>query len=667
MGNLNESSKNDNENPFRNLRSLSISNKMDPADKGRPPSKNPERVKKEGTTQALLGSMTSNRFFQSIFQNNKPQQSNFSSQEIKEAIDFSNFLLDFYALQNTNTPANFSSLLLNEEKSQGKGQVARGQTRMSMFEKQLPKKVHGEKSLKELMNEIRSAELFYSVEMLKKKQVKGARIKNKKQIGGKKIHSKKTEVEENELIGIDISDKNEMPNRRNSLQVVRTHDKKTSNTSVNKINANMLNLLQQKKILAKAKNSDSGNSIFAKFMKTKNENREKAEQSSQFNEKTKSNIMNDLKALGSFKKRTEPIGVSRCDDLSSKHLSDTSAHSTARKTAEFIVVPDSTFSFQNVEWANHLGSECSIKLGDKINLEEAISRASIQNKSKRDSYFKENSRLSVIEENSFVENSMLGNYNPKYEGGFLQNSIFGKPGKKKSLKNLTSESSENSELKDCKMPKDNKKKSFLEKINEVAENSRLKEKSMNESKSVNRSKSEKRRDEDGQLTKSSRKQISQDKIREIARSNSSKVNYTQGFKSEKPVQQKDNSMFLANITQKYSFFKPKSDVLDGLMKARNDSKRNLNEFSVHPYQTPMRSFSRTQFEYNGNHLSTSGMLKTKVSEKSFFESEKYNEMNCESTNHSSKEANLRKDNNITLNIRNLPKNIKFNMESCFKK
>lgn len=638
MGNLNEFHKNGNKFPHADLEDQFRQNDIQQTHNFPQNIKNPEKNSKNRNGQGVINSMTSNRFFQTFFQNNKNNETTPRKENPKEAILFSNLFLELYSLDKSNICGVIPSILINEDFDRRKNNITRVSTRMTLLDKNIQKKMQ-QNNIKEFISELKNSEFELCVELFEKSHKKTAKIETLKPFNLKNEFLKESIKAENE------SEENKntkiSQNRRNSLQVLKGIDKK-SNPSYSKIDKNLLNLLQSKKMLLKSKKSDDNTSLFAKFMKTTQENPiDKTIKEKVFEEKSKSKIASDLKSVEFFKKKIKEQPITKCDDLSSKRLSENS-NSTAKKTAEFTVVPNTTFSFQNNELENRLESESSLKNPEQMNLEKFIRQASVKSKSKRDSFYRENSRLSINDEKN--EEKPKNYCDQKNKNQILNNDAFIIP--------------KNSHL-------ELKNKRFLEQILEVGELSQIRDSILNRSKSYDNCK---KSDRDGSINKSNKKSNKSDKIKEIARSNSSKITYHQVIKSDNRKNQVDNSLILSNITQKYSFFKPKNEI--GLInpKSKRPSQRSKSDLSfIYKTLGANNVPQTTTFDYNGNHISTSVLSKIKKNENSVFDSDKCSDTYFESTNQSSKETNSKKDSSMYINVKNIPSNIKFNMENCFKK
>lgn len=686
MGNLNKSARNDNDNLFHSPFQEQLPGDGPPRG-GRPGSRQPERGAKNAHVQALIGSMSNNRFFQNVVGTAGGQGEVLRGREVKEAVDFANFVMYEYASDKGNACVTLADVLLNEG-------FGASRQKFGVVERQglLGKERGGQERVARVMREcgqrLRLEEMSYLLQ--DSQQPPAVRRKNKPKrhqisrvLDGKtssrgqstsfqqniKESGKKGSLTANpspsmtELLTATTS----LP--KQPLQLLQPaaknlqHPKSPENKQVQpnshqtKLNAEILARLHQKATgNSKAMAPDSATSIFAKTGSSKIEDKLKRTAAISVNEKQKSRILNDLKSLEAMQKRNLGPSVVKCDDLAAKKQAPVdSANSTCRQTAEFTVVPDATFSFQVSEPDSKFSSECSIRLNEQLGLEEAIRRASSKNQTRRDNFYKEQSRLSVIMEASGVHQEPPS---PTTAQG---------PNRERRVKDRPAKSPDNL---DERLSVNNayKNKSFLEHLDN--RQPVWQEQDISKSNLLDRSNLDQpnaNHQPDALHSRPSLRKFPQNKIKEIARSQSSKATSAQVPKSEHRTDPQNGLSQIANVTQKFSFFKPKLDAAD-LQNTMLQDQTDPGQAAIRALAQNMKKFSRTQAPLQQLAPSASALMKTKAIGASFTDSEKFKDIAVESTNQSSsKEAALRRDQAVSLKIKNYPRKVSVDMGRAFKK
>jgi hypothetical protein len=423
-----------------------------------------------------------------------------------------------------------------------------------------------------------------------------------------------------------------------------------------KITPAILAKMQQNKVFGVKTNGDPGSSILSQLMRAKADEKQRTRADNEITEIAKSKIMSDLKAMEIFPKKIAPTQTTlvRNEDALSRRVADT-PNSTFRQTAEFPITPGTTFSFQVGDpQSKKFESEASIRLNEPMGVDEAVQRASIVNRIKRESFYKEKSRLSVIEETSMLDCSMT-QPGPKKAGDRL-----GQPSPMR-------ERPEEVTLGGLKT----KNRGFLEQIHEIADQSRVRgshrEKSTNQE---NRPQGENRRPQSHKETteemapgRGSLRRSSQEKIKEIARNQPGKVSYAPVARSEHRRDASNSSSFVANITQKYVYNRPGKD--------EDRDHRPAPEIPkpvVKPIIQNLKGIAKAHLDANPNAASISALFKNKMICATYAEPEKYFDVAIESTNlSSSKEASLKRDSNVSLHPKLLPRKISVDHKNFFRK
>lgn len=693
MGNLNKGARNDNDNLFHSPFQEQLQGDGPPRGV-RPSSRQPERVAKNAHVQALIGSMSNNRFFQNVVGATSGQGELLRGKEVKEAVDFANFVMYEYASEKGNACVTLADVLLNEGMG-GMRQKVGVVERQGLLGKDRGSQERAVRVIRECGQRLRLEEVSYLLQDSQRANVAKRRNKPKRHeinriLDGKtssrgqsislqqsiKESDKKSNLTVNQspsmtdLLSAASATKQPVqllqPTAKNFQQHPKSPENKHSqpNTHQTKLNAEILARLQQKTTgNSKGKTADSGASIFAKTGSSKLEDKLKRTAAISVNEKQKSRILNDLKSLEAMQKRNLGPSVVKCDELTSKKQAPVdSANSTCRQTAEFTVVPDTTFSFQVSEPDSKFSSDCSIRLNEQLGLEEAIKRASSKNQTRRDNFYKEQSRLSVIMETSGLYQEPPS---PAAAKGINRNrNVKDRIGKTAAPSNYVENGEERLSVNNIA-----KNKSFLEQMENRQQ--KWQEQDVSKSNLMDRSNFEQPNTNHTQEALQSRpslRKFTENKIKEIARSQSSKVTCVQLPKSEHRTDPQNALSMIANVTQKFSFFKPKLDGTD-LQNTMLQEQSDPNQAAIKALAQNMKKFSRTQVPIQQQLApSASTLLKTKVVGASMTDSEKFKDIAVESTNQSSsKEAALRRDQAVSLKIKNYPRKVSVDMGKAFKK
>ncbi len=341
-----------------------------------------------------------------------------------------------------------------------------------------------------------------------------------------------------------------------------------------------------------------------------------------------------------------------------------------KKPAEIPIVENLLFSFQPNESTPPKASDESNRFKESENLEEAVVRASSKNREKRETFFKENSLLSV---DSHVQNSNASfkkskihhidiDFLAKSKVSGLKSEQRGISQRKSPGNGLTlfGHNPQMSNTRPLKSPEGNRvdDSNFPFQIRpgfSTCKNLKDSSQGIQKSNSSRVIELGLSANQLSKLSSSGKKPRKMDLLKQISNNTSPMKGRSKTLdQSHSPTPLETSELNLS----KYSFFKTKL----GYSMARDFQP----EATVQKTSLVERRSSTKDLNYNANHIWSNSLKKSLRTEKLGTESDKFNEFYLQSTNQSSKDT-IQQTYPLSMGFKAFPSNIKFNVGACFKK